>query len=179
MRRLSWQKRALKTFHLKTGLGKIQGKNCFTALLQTKAKFCQTFINFFCSFCEQWRYKELKVAQGLNLSQIATRVFLPTYMKIHQGWQYDQPYSSILIPNRIGICTIDGIPPRIHLSTPFQPFSPPFRSTSATTEDMFWKLGALQAFIRELNWPDPVFAEHLDHRLKLMAADMIESCGKR
>ena len=91
VRRLNWQKRALKMFDLKTGVRKIRGKNCFTALLQTKAKFCKTFINFFCSFCEHWRYKELKVEQGLNLLQIATRVFLPTYIKIHQGWQYDQP----------------------------------------------------------------------------------------
>jgi hypothetical protein len=27
--------------------------------------------------------------------------------------------------------------------------------------------------------PEEVFAEHLDHRLKLMAADMIEAAAKR
>ncbi|XP_077867039.1 calcium-dependent secretion activator 1-like [Saccoglossus kowalevskii] len=47
---------------------------------------------------------------------------------------------------------------------------------TATSEDLFWKLDALQTFIRDLHWPEEVFAKHLDHRLKLMAADMIESC---
>ncbi|XP_064633820.1 calcium-dependent secretion activator 1-like isoform X2 [Lineus longissimus] len=49
----------------------------------------------------------------------------------------------------------------------------------ATSEDMLWKLDALQSFIRDLHWPEEVFGEHLDHRLKLMAADMIEAAGKR
>ncbi|XP_071161455.1 calcium-dependent secretion activator 1-like isoform X3 [Mytilus galloprovincialis] len=49
----------------------------------------------------------------------------------------------------------------------------------ATSEDMLWKLDALQSFIRDLHWPEEVFAEHLDHRLKLMAADMIEAAAKR
>ncbi|KAK6177364.1 hypothetical protein SNE40_015480 [Patella caerulea] len=49
----------------------------------------------------------------------------------------------------------------------------------STSEDMLWKLDALQAFIRDLHWPEEVFAEHLDHRLKLMAADMIEAAAKR
>ena len=53
------------------------------------------------------------------------------------------------------------------------------RSGCATSEDMLWKLDALQSFIRELHWPEEVFAEHLDHRLKLMAADMIEAAAKR
>ncbi|XP_046355137.1 calcium-dependent secretion activator 1-like isoform X3 [Haliotis rufescens] len=48
-----------------------------------------------------------------------------------------------------------------------------------TSEDMLWKLDALQSFIRDLHWPEEVFAEHLDHRLKLMAADMIEAAAKR
>jgi len=49
----------------------------------------------------------------------------------------------------------------------------------ATSEDMLWKLDALQSFIIELHWPDDVFAEHLTHRLKLMSADMIEAAAKR
>ncbi|XP_041348328.1 calcium-dependent secretion activator 1-like isoform X2 [Gigantopelta aegis] len=48
-----------------------------------------------------------------------------------------------------------------------------------TSEDILWKLDALQSFIRDLHWPEEVFAEHLDHRLKLMAADMIEAAAKR
>jgi len=49
----------------------------------------------------------------------------------------------------------------------------------ATSEDMLWKLDALQSFILDLHWPDEVFAEHLSHRLKLMSADMIEAAAKR
>ena len=46
----------------------------------------------------------------------------------------------------------------------------------ATSEDLFWKLDALQSFIRDLHWPDIEFAHHLNQRLKLMACDMLESC---
>lgn len=49
----------------------------------------------------------------------------------------------------------------------------------ATSEDMLWKLDALLSFIHDLHWPDEVFAEHFDHRLKLMSADMIEAAAKR
>ena len=48
-----------------------------------------------------------------------------------------------------------------------------------TSEDMLWKLDALQSFIKDLHWPDEVFAEHLENRLKQMAADMIEACSTR
>nr|XP_042901985.1 calcium-dependent secretion activator isoform X9 [Parasteatoda tepidariorum] len=48
-----------------------------------------------------------------------------------------------------------------------------------TSEDLFWKLDALQSFIRDLHWPDEVFAKHLEQRLKLMACDMLESCINR
>uniref|UniRef100_A0A4W3HSV0 Ca2+-dependent activator protein for secretion a n=1 Tax=Callorhinchus milii TaxID=7868 RepID=A0A4W3HSV0_CALMI len=50
---------------------------------------------------------------------------------------------------------------------------------SATSEDLFWKLDALQTFIRDLHWPEEEFAKHLEQRLKLMSSDMIESCVKR
>ncbi|KAB7508014.1 Calcium-dependent secretion activator, partial [Armadillidium nasatum] len=49
----------------------------------------------------------------------------------------------------------------------------------ATSEDLFWKLDALQSFIRDLHWPEHDFAKHLEQRLKLMACDMIESCITR
>merc|ERR1719500_2157616 len=49
----------------------------------------------------------------------------------------------------------------------------------ATSEDLFWKLEALQSFIRDLHWPDPEFGQHLNQRLKLMACDMIESSIQR
>ena len=53
------------------------------------------------------------------------------------------------------------------------------RNGCATSEDLFWKLDALQSFIRDLHWPDPEFGHHLNQRLKLMACDMIESCVQR
>ncbi|XP_077582325.1 calcium-dependent secretion activator 1 isoform X10 [Stigmatopora nigra] len=50
---------------------------------------------------------------------------------------------------------------------------------SGTSEDLFWKLDALQTFIRDLHWPEEEFGKHLETRLKLMSSDMIESCIKR
>ncbi|XP_072856651.2 calcium-dependent secretion activator 2 isoform X5 [Pogona vitticeps] len=50
---------------------------------------------------------------------------------------------------------------------------------SGTSEDLFWKLDALQMFVFDLHWPEPEFAHHLEQRLKLMASDMIEACIKR
>nr|XP_057921702.1 calcium-dependent secretion activator 1 isoform X4 [Doryrhamphus excisus] len=66
-------------------------------------------------------------------------------------------------------------------------FSPPDWMTSnddsdngsGTSEDLFWKLDALQTFIRDLHWPEEEFGKHLETRLKLMSSDMIESCIKR
>ncbi|XP_041417746.1 calcium-dependent secretion activator 1-like isoform X17 [Xenopus laevis] len=55
----------------------------------------------------------------------------------------------------------------------------PVNNGSGTSEDLFWKLDALQTFIRDLHWPEEEFGNHLDQRLKLMASDMIESCVKR
>ncbi|XP_036432054.1 calcium-dependent secretion activator 2 isoform X6 [Colossoma macropomum] len=50
---------------------------------------------------------------------------------------------------------------------------------SATSEDLFWKLDALQIFVMDLHWPEQEFAKHLEQRLKLMASDMMEACVKR
>ncbi|XP_068021399.1 calcium-dependent secretion activator 2 isoform X6 [Melanerpes formicivorus] len=55
----------------------------------------------------------------------------------------------------------------------------PVNNGSATSEDLFWKLDALQMFVCDLHWPEPEFAHHLEQRLKLMATDMIEACVKR
>jgi hypothetical protein len=49
----------------------------------------------------------------------------------------------------------------------------------ATSEDMLWKLEALQSFIFDLHWPDEVFAEHISHRLELMSTEMIEAAASR
>ncbi|XP_065135943.1 calcium-dependent secretion activator 1 isoform X5 [Paramisgurnus dabryanus] len=50
---------------------------------------------------------------------------------------------------------------------------------SGTSEDLFWKLDALQTFIRDLHWPEEEFAKHLDNRMKNMSSDMIETSVKR
>lgn len=49
----------------------------------------------------------------------------------------------------------------------------------STSEELSWKLEALQAFISDLHWPDEVFAKHLEQRLKMMACDMLESSLNR
>uniref|UniRef100_A0A672PVH0 Calcium-dependent secretion activator 1-like n=1 Tax=Sinocyclocheilus grahami TaxID=75366 RepID=A0A672PVH0_SINGR len=55
----------------------------------------------------------------------------------------------------------------------------PVNNGSGTSEDLFWKLDALQTFIRDLHWPEEEFAKHLDNRMKLMSSDMIETSVKR
>ncbi|MED6275174.1 Calcium-dependent secretion activator 2, partial [Characodon lateralis] len=56
---------------------------------------------------------------------------------------------------------------------------PDIYNGSATSEDLFWKLDALQMFVMDLHWPEQEFAKHLEQRLKLMASDMMEACVKR
>ncbi|KAM4741710.1 calcium-dependent secretion activator 1 isoform 11-T11 [Anableps anableps] len=55
----------------------------------------------------------------------------------------------------------------------------PVNNGSGTSEDLFWKLDALQTFIRDLHWPEEEFAKHLENRIKLMSSNMIENCVKR
>nr|XP_057947543.1 calcium-dependent secretion activator 1 isoform X8 [Doryrhamphus excisus] len=55
----------------------------------------------------------------------------------------------------------------------------PVNNGSGTSEDLFWKLDALQTFIRDLHWPEDEFAKHLESRIKLMSSNMIENCVKR
>ncbi|XP_053171039.1 calcium-dependent secretion activator 1 isoform X7 [Scomber japonicus] len=55
----------------------------------------------------------------------------------------------------------------------------PVNNGSGTSEDLFWKLDALQTFIRDLHWPEDDFAKHLESRMQLMSSNMIENCVKR
>ncbi|XP_058883228.1 calcium-dependent secretion activator 2-like isoform X7 [Acipenser ruthenus] len=55
----------------------------------------------------------------------------------------------------------------------------PVNNGSTTSEDLFWKLDALQMFVCDLHWPEPELAQHLEQRLKLMASDMVEASVKR
>uniref|UniRef100_A0A6B0VIB6 Putative ca2+-dependent activator protein n=1 Tax=Ixodes ricinus TaxID=34613 RepID=A0A6B0VIB6_IXORI len=48
-----------------------------------------------------------------------------------------------------------------------------------SSEELFWKLDALQSFIRDLHWPDEEFAKHLEQRLKIMACEDIDICISR
>lgn len=58
-------------------------------------------------------------------------------------------------------------------------FEHPIQTNSSagcvTSVELFWKLNTLQNFIHDLHWPDEVFGNHLEQRLKLMACDMIET----
>uniref|UniRef100_S4RUG8 Uncharacterized protein n=1 Tax=Petromyzon marinus TaxID=7757 RepID=S4RUG8_PETMA len=50
---------------------------------------------------------------------------------------------------------------------------------SATSNELLWKLNALQAFIQDLKWPEVQFSYQMDQRLKLMANEMISCCVSR
>ncbi|XP_066447941.1 calcium-dependent secretion activator 2 isoform X3 [Eleutherodactylus coqui] len=106
---------------------------------------------------------------------------------IHKGFEQEtwQPVKSIT--NSLPSVPLPKVP-SLTLNLPQIPsFSAPswmtslYESTngSATSEDLFWKLDALQDFIHDLHWPETEFANHLEQRLKLMASDMIEACVKR
>ncbi|XP_073324432.1 calcium-dependent secretion activator 1 [Pagrus major] len=111
---------------------------------------------------------------------------------IHRGFEREswEPVKSITstLPNvnlqmpKVPNLTVSSV------NLPQMPsFSPPNWMTSnddtdngsGTSEDLFWKLDALQTFIRDLHWPEEEFGKHLETRLKLMSSDMIESCVKR
>nr|XP_020660640.1 calcium-dependent secretion activator 1 [Pogona vitticeps] len=94
---------------------------------------------------------------------------------------------NVNLPN-VNLPKVPNLPVNIPLGIPQMPaFSAPSwmaaiydaDNGSGTSEDLFWKLDALQTFIRDLHWPEEEFAKHLEQRLKLMASDMIESCVKR
>ncbi|XP_041442342.1 calcium-dependent secretion activator 2 isoform X3 [Xenopus laevis] len=106
---------------------------------------------------------------------------------IHKGFEQEswQPVKSIT--NNLPTVPLPKVP-SLTLNLPQIPsFSAPSwmaslydsNNGSATSEDLFWKLDALQVFVQDLHWPEPEFANHLEQRLKLMASDMIEACVKR
>uniref|UniRef100_A0A915E7I8 MHD1 domain-containing protein n=1 Tax=Ditylenchus dipsaci TaxID=166011 RepID=A0A915E7I8_9BILA len=47
----------------------------------------------------------------------------------------------------------------------------------STSEDIYWKLDALQGFIHDLNWPEEEFAKYLQVRMKSLAIEMISKCA--
>ncbi|XP_060258245.1 calcium-dependent secretion activator 1 isoform X5 [Ovis aries] len=115
---------------------------------------------------------------------------------IHRGFEREswEPVKSLTsnLPNvnlpNVNLPKVPNLPVNIPLGIPQMPtFSAPSwmaaiydaDNGSGTSEDLFWKLDALQTFIRDLHWPEEEFGKHLEQRLKLMASDMIESCVKR
>ncbi|XP_030358061.1 LOW QUALITY PROTEIN: calcium-dependent secretion activator 1 [Strigops habroptila] len=115
---------------------------------------------------------------------------------IHRGFEREswEPVKSLTsnLPNvnlpNVNLPKVPNLPVNIPLGIPQMPsFSAPSwmaaiydsDNGSGTSEDLFWKLDALQTFIRDLHWPEEEFGKHIEQRLKLMASDMIESCVKR
>ncbi|XP_032066463.1 calcium-dependent secretion activator 1 isoform X5 [Thamnophis elegans] len=108
---------------------------------------------------------------------------------IHRGferesWEPVNNLPNVNLPN-VNLPKVPNLPVNIPLGIPQMPaFSAPSwmaaiydaDNGSGTSEDLFWKLDALQTFIRDLHWPEEEFGKHLEQRLKLMASDMIESC---
>ncbi|XP_061898948.1 calcium-dependent secretion activator 2-like isoform X3 [Entelurus aequoreus] len=106
---------------------------------------------------------------------------------VHRGFEHETWQSVKSLTNNLA-----GVPllkvPSLPLSLPSMPsFSPPawmgaprdHTNGSATSDDLFWKLNALQMFVVDLHWPEEQFAQHLEQRLKLMASDMMEACVRR
>uniref|UniRef100_A0A8C9S5C6 Ca2+-dependent activator protein for secretion a n=1 Tax=Scleropages formosus TaxID=113540 RepID=A0A8C9S5C6_SCLFO len=115
---------------------------------------------------------------------------------IHRGFEREtwEPVKSLTsnlpnvnLPNvNLQIPKVPNLPVQVNLPQMPSFSTPPWMAAiydsdngSGTSEDLFWKLDALQTFIRDLHWPEEEFAKHLETRLKLMSSDMIESCVKR
>ncbi|XP_038157057.1 calcium-dependent secretion activator 2 isoform X2 [Cyprinodon tularosa] len=116
---------------------------------------------------------------------------------IHRGFEQETWQSVRLLTNNLANVPLPKVP-SLPLTLPQMPsFSvpawmvplcentlqginlPDIFNGSATSEDLFWKLDALQMFVIDLQWPEPEFAKHLEQRLKLMASDMMDACVKR
>eukprot|EP00062_Callorhinchus_milii_P009865 gi/632954341/ref/XP_007892907.1/ PREDICTED: calcium-dependent secretion activator 2 [Callorhinchus milii] len=106
---------------------------------------------------------------------------------IHKGFEQEAWHPVKNLTNNLANMSLPKVP-SLPLNLPQMPsFSAPLwmaslsdsTNGSSTSEDLFWKLDALQIFVYDLHWPEPEFSQHLDQRLKLMASDMIEACVKR
>uniref|UniRef100_A0A8C2Q3W3 Ca2+-dependent activator protein for secretion a n=1 Tax=Cyprinus carpio TaxID=7962 RepID=A0A8C2Q3W3_CYPCA len=109
---------------------------------------------------------------------------------IHRGFERESwepvnvnlPNVNLQMPKVPNLPLSVNLPPMQMLSFSTPNWIPGLSDTdngSGTSEDLFWKLDALQTFIKDLHWPEEEFAKHLETRLKLMSSDMIESCVKR
>ncbi|KAL0968079.1 hypothetical protein UPYG_G00262070 [Umbra pygmaea] len=111
---------------------------------------------------------------------------------IHRGFEHETWHSVKTITNnlpsvplpKVNLPQMPSFSAPSWMGTPCDSTSqgnnlPDIFNGSATSEDLFWKLDALQMFVLDLHWPEPEFAKHLEQRLKLMASDMMEACVKR
>nr|XP_057942247.1 calcium-dependent secretion activator 2 isoform X2 [Doryrhamphus excisus] len=104
---------------------------------------------------------------------------------VHRGFEQETWQSVRSLTNNLAGVPLPKVP-GLPLSLPSMPsFVAPAwmgqdnTNGSATSEDLFWKLNALQMFVLDLHWPEAEFAKHLEQRLKLMASDMMEACVRR
>ncbi|KPP71856.1 hypothetical protein Z043_109193, partial [Scleropages formosus] len=106
---------------------------------------------------------------------------------IHRGFEQETWQPVKTITDNLPSMPLPKVPNLSLTLAQLPSFSPPswmgplcdHTNGSATSEDLFWKLDALQTFVQDLHWPEPDFAKHLEQRLKLMASDMVEACVKR
>ncbi|XP_072242557.1 calcium-dependent secretion activator 2 [Leuresthes tenuis] len=106
---------------------------------------------------------------------------------IHRGFEQETWQSVKSLTNNLASIPLPKVPTLPLMLLQMPSFSAPAWmgplceniNGSATSEDLFWKLDALQIFMMDLHWPEPEFAKHLEQRLKLMASDMMEACVKR
>ncbi|KAM6926543.1 calcium-dependent secretion activator 2 isoform 2-T2 [Lycodopsis pacificus] len=106
---------------------------------------------------------------------------------IQRGFEQETWQSVKSLTNNLASVPLPKVPSLPLTLPPMPSFSAPAwmgplcenTNGSATSEDLFWKLDALQMFVLDLHWPEPEFAKHLEQRLKLMASDMMEACVKR
>uniref|UniRef100_A0A8C9VD20 Calcium dependent secretion activator 2 n=1 Tax=Scleropages formosus TaxID=113540 RepID=A0A8C9VD20_SCLFO len=106
---------------------------------------------------------------------------------VHRGFEQETWQSVKTITDSLPNVPLPKVP-SLPLSLPQLPsFSPPSwmgplcdnTNGSTTSEDLFWKLDALQMFVMDLRWPEPEFARQLEKRLRQMASSMVEACVKR
>uniref|UniRef100_A0A2K6KX21 Calcium dependent secretion activator 2 n=1 Tax=Rhinopithecus bieti TaxID=61621 RepID=A0A2K6KX21_RHIBE len=123
-----------------------------------------------CSHCSIKLYVRNNTANFLKLSNVA----LLCNGKFHKHLQ------EIFVPLVVRYVDLmeSSIAQSIHRGFEQETWQP-VNNGSATSEDLFWKLDALQMFVFDLHWPEQEFAHHLEQRLKLMASDMLEACVKR
>ncbi|KAL4655944.1 calcium-dependent secretion activator 1 isoform X6 [Arapaima gigas] len=154
------------------------------------------FLRLDCHLCNGKFHKHLQDLFAPLVVRYVDLMESSIAQSIHRGFEREswEPVKSLTsnlpnvnLPNvNLQIPKVPNLPVQVNLPQMPSFSTPPWMAAicdsdngSATSEDLFWKLDALQTFIRDLHWPEEEFAKHLETRLKLMSSDMIESCVKR